>query len=74
MPDLLVRNIDESLVRAIKERAGIHGRSPEAEHRDILTVALARPRKRSFAEALAPMPDVGRGSDFERTPAPKQTA
>ena len=66
MADLLVRGIDEALVRALKERAGAHGRSAEAEHREILAVALARPRKRSFAEVLASMPEVGIDADFER--------
>ena len=66
MPDLLVRGIDEELVRALKERAGAHGRSAEAEHRAILAEALARPRRRSFAEVLASMPAVGLDADFER--------
>ena len=66
MVDLLVRNVDESLVRALKKRAGAHGRSAEAEHRAILAAALARPRKLSFAEALQSMPAVGLDSDFER--------
>jgi plasmid stability protein len=66
MADLLVRGVDEALVRALKERAGAHGRSAEAEHREILVAALARPRKRSFAEVLASMPEVGVDADFER--------
>ena len=66
MADLLVRGVDEAIVRALKERAGMHGRSAEAEHRDILATALARPRRRSFAEALASMPNVGIDTDFER--------
>jgi plasmid stability protein len=66
MADLLVRGIDEELVRALKERAGAHGRSAEAEHREILAAALARPRRRSFAEVLAAMPAVGADADFER--------
>lgn len=67
MADLLVRGIDEELVRALKERAGMHGRSAEAEHRAILAAALARPRRRSFAEVLAAMPEVGADADFART-------
>jgi plasmid stability protein len=63
---LFVRGIDEAIVRALKERAGEHGRSAEAEHRAILAQALARPRKRSFAEVLAAMPNVGIDADFER--------
>ncbi len=64
--DLLVHNADEGIVRALRERAMAHGRSNEAEHRAILAEALARPRKRSFAEVLASMPDVGMDADFER--------
>ena len=66
MADLLVRGVDEEIVRALKERAGAHGRSAEAEHREILAEALLRPRKRSFAEVLASMPNVGTDADFER--------
>jgi plasmid stability protein len=64
MADLLVRGIDEELVRALKKRAG--GRSAEAEHREILAAARARPRRGSFAEVLASMPEVGTDADFER--------
>ena len=66
MGDLLVQGADEALVRALKEQAVANGRSAEAEHRQILSAALDRPRKRSFAEALASMPDVGSDSDFVR--------
>ncbi len=66
MANLLVRDVDESLVKALKQRAGKHGRSAEAEHRAILAAALARTRPRSFAEVLASMPNVGLDSDFER--------
>ena len=66
MADLPVRGVGEGLVRMLKERAGAHGRSAEAEHRDILAAALASPRKRSFAEVLASMPAVGADADFER--------
>jgi plasmid stability protein len=72
MADLLVRGVDEEIVRALKERAGAHGRSAEAEHREILASALRRPRKRSFAEVLASMPDVGRDEDFERVQSGKE--
>ncbi len=69
MPDLLVRGVDDEIVRALKERAVAHGRSAEAEHRRILAEALSRPRKRRFAEVLASMPDVGMDADFERVQA-----
>jgi plasmid stability protein len=61
---LTVRNVDEQIIQALKERAAQNRRSAEAEHREILKAALARPRKRSFYEVLASMPDVGRDEDF----------
>lgn len=66
MANLLVRGIDDSVVQALRERAARHGRSAEAEHREILNVALRRPKKRSFAEVLAAMPNVGKEQDFAR--------
>ena len=69
MADLLVRGIDDELVRALKERAGTHGRSAEVEHREILASALRRPRRKSFAQLLGAMPDVGLDDDFERVEA-----
>jgi plasmid stability protein len=74
MANLLVRGVDEAVVRALKERAGQHGRSAEAEHRAILESALARPRRRTFAEVLASMPNVGRDADFERANADAEAA
>ena len=70
MADLLVRDVDETVVRALKERAGAHGRSAEAEHKEILAAALTRPRRRSFAEVLSSMPNVGLDADFERLTTP----
>jgi antitoxin FitA len=67
--DLLVRGVDVAVVKALKERAGARGHSAEAEHREILVSALMRPRKRSLAEVLASMPDVGVDADFERVHA-----
>lgn len=37
---LTVRNLDEELIRKLKVRAARHGRSAEAEHREILRQAL----------------------------------
>jgi|HubBroStandDraft_3_1064219.scaffolds.fasta_scaffold600552_1 plasmid stability protein len=73
MADLLVRGVDDEIVRALKERAGAHGRSAEAEHRAILAAALARPRRRTLAEVLASMPDVGVDADFERVDSPERS-
>ncbi len=66
MANLIVRNIDDEIVRALKEKAGRSGHSAEAEHRLILASVLLMPQKRSFAEVLANMPNVGKDSDFER--------
>lgn len=66
MANLVVRNLDQRLVDALKQRAARHGRSAEAEHRVILEEVLLRPKKKSFAEVLASMPDVGEDEDFER--------
>ena len=66
MANLLVRDIDESLVRALKQLAAKHGRSAEAEHREILASVLRRPRKRHLADALAAIPNSGRDEDFAR--------
>lgn len=64
--NLIVRNIDEEIVQSLKVQAVRNGRSAEAEHRAILKAALMQPRKRSFNEVLASMPNVGLDSDFER--------
>lgn len=64
---LIVRNIDEKLVRLLKIRAAQHGRSAEAEHREILRRALQPGGDAaSFDAFLLEMPDVGEDSDFER--------
>jgi plasmid stability protein len=62
---LVVRNIEPSVAQALKEAAARHGRSAEAEHREILRAALTRPARRSFKDVLASMPDVGTDEDFD---------
>ncbi|MFZ4779528.1 MAG: FitA-like ribbon-helix-helix domain-containing protein [Terrimicrobiaceae bacterium] len=68
MPQLIVRNLEETVVRRLKKRAGEHGVSMEEEHRRILREALGASRKKpmSFKEFLLSMPDVGDDSIFER--------
>lgn len=66
MANLIVRNIDEAIVKALKKRASRHCVSAEAEHRKILEQALMQPAKKSFAEVLSLIPNVGDDSDFER--------
>ncbi|MFM7100554.1 MAG: FitA-like ribbon-helix-helix domain-containing protein [Verrucomicrobiota bacterium] len=68
MRQLVVRQIEEKVVRKLKERAGAHGVSMEEEHRRILRQALlGTPTQRlSFKEALLAMPPVGNDQDFQR--------
>lgn len=47
MPQLLVRNVHESLVRKLKRQASLHGVSAEEEHRRILKESLSTPRAKS---------------------------
>lgn len=60
----VVRNVDKEIVRALQQLAASNGRSAEAEHREILKSALQRPKRRSFAEILSSMPNVGEDADF----------
>ena len=70
MPQLIVRQIEEKVVKKLKEQAGAHGVSMEEEHRRILREALVGlPKKRrSFKELLLAMPNVGEDRDFQRGP------
>jgi plasmid stability protein len=67
MAQLIVRNLPEAIVTALKARAARHHRSAEQEHREILVNALQGRLKRSLPEVLASMPDVGRDEDFARS-------
>jgi plasmid stability protein len=67
MAQLIVRGLEEDIVQALKKRAAKHGRSAEAEHREILRDVLApKPPRRSLKELLLAMPDVGDDSIFDR--------
>lgn len=66
MAQLIVRNLEEDIVQALKERAGRHGRSAEAEHREILRAALSEPPAEDPKAVLLAMPNVGSDEDFER--------
>jgi len=66
MPILVVRNVDKDIINTLKARAVAHHRSTEAEHQAILAEILMCPQRKSFAVALASMPNVGIDSDFER--------
>ena len=66
MAQLVVRNLPDDLVKELKRRAAKHRRSAEQEHREILQAALRGPRRRSLAEVLAAIPNVGEDDDFTR--------
>ena len=51
--NLHVRNLDEDLIVRLKRRAVQHGRSTEAEHREILRQALADDKEASFDKLAA---------------------
>ena len=71
MAKLIVRNLDEALVRELEQRAAREGRSSEAEHRRILEEALRPGRpERTLKELLLDMPDVGEDDDFARIDQP----
>ena len=50
---LHVRNLEPDLIRRLKQRAARHGRSAEAEHREILRQALASEAEPSFDDLAA---------------------
>jgi antitoxin FitA len=68
--DLLLRNVEPTVVARLKSRADQHGRSVEDEHRAILHHALQVDNREtptmSFEAYLRNMPDVGTDADFAR--------
>lgn len=66
MAQLIVRDLPDEIVSALKRRAAKHNQSTEQEHRDILQAVLRGPKKRPLAEVLAAIPNVGDDLDFAR--------
>jgi plasmid stability protein len=66
MGSLIVRGVDDDLIARLKGRAASHGRSAEAEHREIL--------RRALSEASSDVPfgalqgKIHMTPDFEQTP------
>lgn len=58
---LLVRNVNSELVARLKRRAARHGRSVEAEHREILRQALAGDAEVSFDTLAAELRKLTQG-------------
>jgi plasmid stability protein len=59
MTDILLRDIDERLDKALRILAVEHGRTREAEIKSILESAVSKnPRKRAFSEVLMAIPQL----------------
>ncbi|WP_019807438.1 FitA-like ribbon-helix-helix domain-containing protein [Saccharomonospora halophila] len=87
MATLTVRHLDDELKAELRVRAAEHGRSMEAEVRDILRRALARPLpdegmatriRRGFAGDLSieppPRTEQARAAELEDRPSSTQTS
>lgn len=68
MAQLIVRNLEDEVVRALKISAAEHGRSAEEEHRELLRSVLLghRSPRRDFKSLLASIP-AGDDDIFERS-------
>ena len=58
--NLHVRNLDDDLIIRLKRRAARHGRSAEAEHREILRQALSTELEPTFGELAAQLRQLTR--------------
>jgi antitoxin FitA len=59
MPQLLVRDVPQDVVEALKRRAAEHGRSAEAEHRVILEETLRAGRSGFWERAAKLREELG---------------
>ena len=67
MAQLLVRNLENEIVQALKRRATADGTSVEETHRRLLREALLKNQSGlTFKEALLLMPDDGDDAVFGR--------
>lgn len=74
MPQIVVRQIPDEVHRALKARAIEHGRSAEAEVRDILFQAVLPNNRKRVGDVLC---DIWKGADttdltFERDQMPHE--
>lgn len=76
MADLLVRNLSPETHRALRGRAGRHGRSTAAEARAILDAAVRPPSRVKMGSALAALarPFGGLELKLERDKTPAEPA
>ena len=62
MAQLLVRDLEDAVIQALKQKAAEDGTSVEEAHRRILRVALlSKKPKKGFKEFLLEMPDTMTG-------------
>ena len=68
MAQLLVRNLEDAVVQALKQKAAEEGTSVEEAHRRILRAAalLSKKPKKGFKEFLLEMPEGGDDLSFDR--------
>ena len=66
MAQLILRDIESEVVDQLKLRAARHGRSAEAEHRQLLRDALTTGPVTTLKAHLLCMPGAGSDADFER--------
>jgi len=73
MAQLIVRRLEDKVVRKLKERAAKYGVSMEEEHRRILRETLLKKENRkpklNFKEFLLTVPDFGEDADAYRKKA-----
>ena len=71
MAQLIIRKLDEELVRWLKLRAVRHGRSMEAEHRAILESALLEDEAEDFKNWLLSLAEADVDLPLVRDPGDK---
>jgi plasmid stability protein len=68
MAQLIVRNLDDAVVKKLRQRAAADGLSVEETHRRLLREVLLKPahepRLSTLKEHLVNMPAVGEDTDF----------
>lgn len=67
MAQLIVRNLEDEIVRLLKIRAARHNRSAEEEHREILRQVLLEAPAAGLVEHLLGIPAAGEDEDFARS-------
>jgi len=65
MPAITIRNLPEEVHRALKVQAAQHGRSTEAEIRNILAAAVRPPQRVKLGSLLAELGREAGGVDLQ---------